>query len=557
MTDQLSALAVEYHDFRQSVRPTTAHLEGDYRFAERFEDGSRAGQDREISEERDFARRASAIPEEGLDAQDRITREMIDWDATVRADFLLSRMDEFGADPINGPQALLPVAVAKLSLPSPEVAEAMIPKFHAVAELYREMAARHREGVAGGRTPARFAVAETVAQLDALLATPTARDPLLDVGETVGIDRDAWLARLRGVVESDIRPAMAAYRDVLRDEVLPKARPDEQCGLTWVPGGAEAYERAIRLYTTLPLTAQRIHDIGREQIASLADEYRALGPEVTGSSDLDTILEALRSDPALHHDSAADIVAASKAALARAKAAMPGWFGILPQADCDVEATTSGALAYYFAPAADGSRGGVFFMNTSVPSNWGRYQIEATAYHEGIPGHHLQLAIASELQGVPEFRKRAFIAAYGEGWGLYTERLADEMGLYSTPLDRVGMLCADSMRASRLVVDTGMHALGWSRQKAIDYMVQNSPMREGQVRAEIDRYATSPGQALAYMIGRLEIQRIRAEAEAALGDRFEIKDFHDTVLGSGLMPLPTLDRLVKAWVASHRVATPA
>ncbi len=150
---------------------------------------------------------------------------------------------------------------------------------------------------------------------------------------------------------------------------------------------------------------------------------------------------------------------------------MGGWFGILPKADCGVEATTSGAVAYYFSPALDGSRGGTFFMNTSEPTGWGRFQIESTAYHEGIPGHHLQLAIASELTDIPDFRKHAFIAAFGEGWGLYAERLADEMGLYTTPLDRMGMLSADSMRACRLVVDTGMHALGWSRRQAIDYML--------------------------------------------------------------------------------------
>jgi len=191
-------------------------------------------------------------------------------------------------------------------------------------------------------------------------------------------------------------------------------------------------------------------------------------------------------------------------------------------------------------------------MNTSDPSGWGRYQIEATAYHEGIPGHHLQLAISTELEGIPEFRKHSFIPAYGEGWGLYTERLSDEMGLYSTPLDRMGMLSADSMRACRLVVDTGMHAMGWSRRKAIDYMVANSPMRESHVTAEIDRYAVTPGQALAYMLGRLEIQRIRGEAEIALGDRFDIKAFHDAVLGRGAMPLPVLARHVAAWVDETR-----
>ncbi|MEA2621251.1 MAG: hypothetical protein QOH61_161, partial [Chloroflexota bacterium] len=507
-----------------------------------------AAEDRRIQDDRDFARRATAIDERQLGTQDRITREMIAWSASVEADFLESRLEEFGADPIHGPQTLLPVRIAKLPLPSAEVAEAMIPKYHAIAAMYRQTAERHREGVANGRTPARFAVTETLAQLDALVASPPEQDPLLGVGEPVGIpDPAAWLGRLGQVIADDIRPAMATFRDTLRDEVLPQARPDERCGLTWLADGAEAYERAIRLYTTLPLTAQEIHDVGLAQVESLAAEYRALGPEVTGSSDLGEVLEALRSDPALHHTNAADVVSASQAALAKAKAAMPQWFGILPKADCEVEAATTGALAYYFSPPEDGSRGGVFFMNTAVPSDWGRYQIEATAYHEGIPGHHLQLSIASELKGVPEFRKRAFIAAYGEGWGLYTERLADEMGLYSTPLDRMGMLCADSMRACRLVVDTGMHALGWSREQAVQYMIENSPMRDGQVRAEIDRYAVTPGQALAYMIGRLEIQRIRAEAEATLGDRFDIRAFHDAVLGSGLMPLPTLDRFVREW----------
>lgn len=551
MTDDVDALAAEYHEFRLRVQPTWAHLQGDYRFADRFEDLSRAAEDGQIDEAREFARRAAAIAEDGQGAQERITREMIAWDATVRSDLASSRLTEFGVDPIFGPQAMLPVRIPKLSLPSAEVAEAMAGKFRGIAAMFRALADRHREGLARGRTPADFAARQTIGQLDAWLARPLADDPLLVVAEPIGVaDREAWLGRLLQVIDAEIRPAMSVYRDVLRDEVLPHVRPDEQCGLTWLADGAEAYERAIRLYTTLPLSAQEIHEIGLRQVESLADEYRALGPEVIGSADLARIFEGLRSDPALHHTNAEDVVAASRAALAKAKAAMGDWFGIVPKADCDVEATPNGAIAYYFPPAKDGSRGGVFFMNTAQPSEWGRYQIEATAYHEGIPGHHLQLAISGELETIPEFRKRAFIAAYGEGWGLYTERLADEMGLYTTPLDRMGMLSADSMRACRLVVDTGMHAFGWSRRRAIDYLMENSPMREGQVSAEVDRYAVTPGQALAYMIGRLEIQRIRADAEAALGDRFDIRAFHDTVLGSGPMPLPTLDRLVRDWVSA-------
>jgi uncharacterized protein (DUF885 family) len=546
MLNDVNALAERYHEFRLRTYPTWAHLQGDYRFADRFEEIGRAAEDLDIAAQRDFAAEAEATPSEGLTPDERITREMIAWDATTRADLLSSRLEEFAVDPIFGPQAMLGVRIPKLTLPTAEVAEAMVGKLSGIARHFRDLADRHREGLAHGRTPADFAVRQTVDQLDAWVAQPVADDPLLMTSEPHGVtDRNAWQGRLRQVIASDVRPALGSYRDTLRDEILPKARPDERCGLTWLADGGEAYDRLIRFYTTVTLTAQEIHDIGLRQVESLAAEYRALGPEVVGSADLARIFEGLRSDPALHHTNPEEIVAASKTAMARARAAMGDWFGIVPKADCDVEATSSGAIAYYFPPAKDGSRGGVFFMNTSDPTGWGRYDIESTSYHEGIPGHHLQLAISGELESIPEFRKRAFIAAYGEGWGLYTERLADEMGLYSSPLDRMGMLSADSMRACRLVVDTGMHALGWSRRKAIEYMLANSPMREGHVSAEIDRYAVTPGQALSYMIGRLEIQRIGAEAEATLGERFDIRAFHDAVLGSGPMPLPVLARHVR------------
>jgi uncharacterized protein (DUF885 family) len=556
--DDVNTLAQEYFDYLLTAWPTWGHLMGNYQNAALFDDASRAGEDEEILRRREFAARAQAIPPDGLSAQDTITREMIAFDGRRNADILEARFAEFGVDPIFGPVAALPVYMPKMPIPDATVAEAMIAKVHGMAQNFRDLADRSLEGIARNRTPAAFAVDDTVAQIDRWLATPIGEDALLHTAEPTGVaDADAWRARLRDAIETDVRPAMARYRDVIRDEVRPQSRSDEHVGLVWLADGEDAYNRMVRYHTTLDLPAQRIHEIGLEQIEKLADEYRELGPEVLGTSDVPEIFRRLRDDPALHHTNGADIVTASKAALATATAAMGDWFGILPKAGCEVEEVQSGAIAFYFPPARDGSRPGVFFMNTSDPTGWGRYQIEATSYHEGIPGHHLQLAISTELTSVPEFRKRAFIAAYGEGWGLYSERLADEMGIYSSPLDRMGMLEADSMRACRLVVDTGMHALGWSRQKAIDYMTENSPMRVSQIVPEIDRYAVTPGQALAYMIGRLEIQRMRREAESALGARFDIKAFHDTVLGSGLMPLPVLDRVVRDWVDGQRVPATA
>jgi uncharacterized protein (DUF885 family) len=551
--DEPNALAAEYFDFLLSAWPTWGHMMGNYQYADRYDDVSRSGEDEEIRRRQEFAGRAEAIPTDGLSTQDAITREMIVFDGRRNADILEARFAEFDVDPIFGPVAGLPVTFPKLPIPDADVAAKMVVKTRAIAQLFRDASDRLLEGLARNRTPAAFAVDDTVAQIDRWLVRPLEDDPLLLTSEPHGVaDVDVWRSELRDVIEHDVRPAMAAYRDTIRDRIRPAARDDDHVGLTWLADGDDAYDRMIRYHTTLPLTAQEIHEIGLAQIEKLAGEYRDLGQEVLGTSDVPEIFRRLRDDPALHHTDGVDIVTASKVALAKAKAAMGDWFGILPKADCDVEEVKSGAVAFYFPPARDGSRGGVFFMNTTDPTGWGRYQIEATSYHEGIPGHHLQLAIATELTDVPDFRKRAFIAAYGEGWGLYTERLADEMGLYSTPLDRMGMLEADSMRACRLVVDTGMHALGWSRRRAIEYMTENSPMRDSQIVPEIDRYAVTPGQALAYMIGRLEIQRIRRDAEAALGSRFDIKGFHDTVLGSGLMPLPILERVVRAWVDAER-----
>lgn len=550
MSDELDQLSDDYYDYRLRTAPTWAHMIGEYRYADRFDAIGRAAEDQAAADARELARRADAIAEDELDDQQRITRAMVAWEASARADILESRTSEFAANPIFGTQASLGVYMPKLAIPDADVAEAMVGKFESVARYFDDIAERHREGVASGRTPADFAVRQTVEQLDTWLARPIQDDPMLTVQDPpAGVDAARWRGRLLAVVQKQVRPAAERYRDVLRDEVAPKARADERCGLMHLPDGDATYAKLAAFYTTVDTSPQEIHEIGLHQVAALREEYAALGPEVVGTSDVPSIFAALRDDPALHHTSGDEIVADSKTAMAKARAAMGDWFGRLPLSDCDVEATTSGAIAYYFAPPKDGSRGGVFFMNVSDPEGWGRYEIENTSYHEGIPGHHLQLAIAAELDDVPEFRKRAFIAAYGEGWGLYTERLADEMGLYSTPLDRVGMLSADSMRACRLVVDTGMHALGWSRQQAVDYMLANSPMRAGHVGAEIDRYAVTPGQALSYMIGRLEIQRIRRDAEARQGQGFDIKAFHDAVLDSGPMPLGLLDRVVASRLA--------
>jgi uncharacterized protein (DUF885 family) len=546
LADYIDDLAAEYFAAHLQAQPTEAHVLGHYELADRFEDCTREEEDRQIAELRGFIAAADALAEHDLDEQQRITRDVLVSHAGTRADLLEARFRTHAANSIFGEQTALPLIVGMLTIPTVEVADAMVAKYHAVGRMYVDLAERQREGRSLGRLSPEFAVTGTIGQIDEVLATPIEQDPMLATSALPdGVDADRWRARMIEAIETSIRPGMAAYRDVLREEVLPEARPDDRAGLCWLDGGAESYAAALRYYTTTTKSAEEIHEIGLQQVAQLADEYRGLGPEEVGTDDLDQIFDAMRTDPKLHFDDADQLVEAAEVAMQRAWVAMPEWFEVLPQAPCTVQATTTGPKAFYYPPATDGSRGGTFYINASAPDAWGTFELESMAFHEGIPGHHLQLAVAAELEGVPEFRKHIHNSAYAEGWGLYTERLADEMGLYGGAVDRMGIFSADSMRACRLVVDTGLHALGWSRQQAVDYLVANSPMTEAICRPEVDRYILTPGQATSYMIGRLEILRMRAEAQQRQGEAFDVRRFHTAVLDSGSLPLGVLDEVVR------------
>jgi uncharacterized protein (DUF885 family) len=550
MNETLADLADEYWRYSLEVSPTQALMLGIHDYDDQFEDASREAEDEFIARMQDFVRRAEAIDDGVLDDDGRVTKETLVFEAASKARLAEGRFDEMAVNHAVGFQAMLPVVIPQLPLTQPEHALAMPAKYAGAAKQFDDAIERLEEGLARGRAPMGSSAAKAVAQVDAFLAAPFESDPLLALRAPADWDGEAaWREQMVDVARDVLRPAMQRWRDFVTDRVLPNATSEDTPGLCHLPDGEDLYARTIFRYTTLDIDPAEVHRIGLDQVARLDGEYRALGAEVLGTDDLDEIYTRLRDDPDLHFSDGPAIVAASEAALAKAKAAMGEWFGRLPKADCVVAETPSGPLGFYFRPAQDGSRPGMFFVNTSDPTAWGTYEIEAFAFHEGIPGHHLQLAIAGELDDVPEFRKNAFISAYGEGWGLYTERLADEMGMYGSQLDRIGMLSADSTRASRLVVDTGIHAMGWSRQQAIDYMVDNSPNTVTSCAEEVDRYIGMPGQALSYMLGRLEIQRMRREAETTLGPRFDIKGFHDTVLGSGIVTLGTLDRLVTEWAA--------
>ncbi|MFF5225225.1 DUF885 domain-containing protein [Dactylosporangium sp. NPDC000521] len=512
----------------------------------------RDGQLRDYSEAADDAARQRAVAigaRAGTADGDPVTRGVVLQQAQSIVDSIDVRYTEYSiTDTWTAPAVALLAQLPMVALADTARADGYLARLAKLPESFAQIAQRHRDGVAAGRRPVRHLVEGAVAHLDRYLADPDG-DPLRRPAPK---DDNGYAEQRDRLVDEVVRPAVAAYREVLATEIAPASRGLDEAGLCFLPGGDELYLRQVRLHTTTHRTPDELHAIGRDLIASLRREFAEIGAEAFGTADPAEVMHRLRTDPALRWRDGDEILAAARATIDRAEQAAPDWFGTLPQQRCTVEAVPAAEApgapaAYYLAPAIDGSRPGIYFANTSEPAGRDRAVAEATAFHEGVPGHHLQLSLALELTGLPLLRRIGMFTAYGEGWGLYAERLADEMGLYSGPLARLGMLALDSMRAARLVVDTGIHAKGWSRDQVVDYLRANTVMAEVEIQSETDRYIADPGQALAYMVGRLEIQRLRAEARAAMGDRFDIRAFHDTVLTSGPLPLEILAEVVRRW----------
>jgi uncharacterized protein (DUF885 family) len=519
----------------------------------------------DLSEEAEVALRAALVALEReldridagrLHGQDRVSHAMLGRACRERRAELAARWPELTVSAtMSGIQTAVLGLVPKVTLATAGQADDYLERCRGLGRCLDQAGDRLRVGIAAGRTPPALGVRAAVAQLDTYLAGAPGDDPLL--GQPVvaaDVDTPAWRDRLAEAVAASVRPALARYRSCLHDEAMPHARPDDRCGIVHVPGGEAAYRSAVRHHTTTDLDPEELHRLGLDLVAELAEEYRTLGTRALGTSDLEAILARLRDDPALRFRRGDEILRSGRDALDRAVAALPGWFGRLPLAPCRVDEmspyeTRDAVLGYYQPPAADGSRPGIHWLNTSAPETRTRFEYEALAFHESVPGHHLQFALAQEQAELPRFRRFGYVTAFSEGWALYTERLADEMGLYSGDLARFGMLSFDSWRACRLVVDTGLHQLGWSRQRAIDYLLANSALTRSNVENEVDRYVAWPGQALAYMVGRLELVRLRGLAAQRLGPRFDLRDFHDLVLGTGGVPLSVLADEVDGYLA--------
>jgi uncharacterized protein (DUF885 family) len=543
-------LADEYWSYYRGSAQLWNIDRGDVDQIEHWEDLSPTGVASRIERLATFASLAQSLASDQLTERDTTLLAAVEFSAKATAALLPFERDlSLVAGPFNF-AAFVEVLVPGYSLVTAAHGHGYVAKLRSTPSFIDGWVSGLRDGAAAGRIATRRGVAAAIGALDALLSRDLADDPLAsqdpprDASES---EITGWRADVLDAIRDATRPSLARLRTVLHDELLPIARSDQECGVCHLPGGGESYARLLFASTSTELTPVAVHQIGLEQLALLDQEYRELGADAVGLTDPIQVRELLRTDATLRYSSADEIVSDAMATLERAEAAVPNWFAPRPLARCNAVAVASGPLAFYTAPSPDGRRGGTFFYNTATPSSWTRFQLEVTTFHEAVPGHHLQLALAQEADLHPVVGELE-VTAYSEGWGLYAERLADDMGLYSSSLQRLGMLTLDSLRAARLVVDTGLHAMGWPRDQAVDFLLGHTAMDRPTAESETDRYIAQPGQATSYMIGRLEIQRLRADAQQRLGDRFDIKEFHDVVLANGMTPLHQLARNVTSWI---------
>ncbi|MPY83253.1 MAG: DUF885 family protein [Actinophytocola sp.] len=499
--------------------------------------------------------RARKIEPEGLSEQDAVTRDVVIALGSSHLDEVALKLPEFTiTDLFVAPAAGLLTALPMLPVADAASAESYLGRLRDIPDYLDAALERHRAGVASDRVGVAHLVEAAVAHLDRHLAAPES-DPLLRPQAPAELANGFDADRER-ILREQVRPAFARYREGLAHDIAPPGRAPDRPGLCWLPDGAAAYARLARVHTTTDRDPDELHRTGLDLIGRLAEEYAEIGSRAFGTSAPDEIFERLRGDAQLRWSSADELLGTAGATIERAEAEAPRWFGTIPSQPWTVEPVPAAAApgapaAYYLLPSTDGSRPGTYFANTYEATERFRHTAEVTAFHEAIPGHHFQISLAQGLTEVPQLRRVSQFTAYTEGWGLYTERLAHEMGLYSDDVALLGMLSMDSMRAGRLVVDTGLHAKGWSRQQAVDYLRRNTPMAYVEIESEVDRYIAYPGQALSYMVGRLEIQRLRDDGERRLGSAFDIKGFHDVVLGSGAVPLAVLEKLISNWVGDQ------
>lgn len=512
----------------------------------------------------DFSKQLTRIEPADLSATNRLNRQMLLRELEDDISAYEQGLNLIALDMRSGPQHAHGM-VERLPFNTEQDYLDWLARLRALPTRLQQYEAILREGIKRDRVQAAIIMARVPEQIDRVISEDPEASPFFKAFARMPEDMDDAVAiklqeDAKAVISQQLNPAYRAFGTFIADTYLPAARAEP--GIGALEGGKAAYKFLARHYTTTDMTPEMIHQVGLDEVARIRGEMEAVIAEVGFEGDISAFNEFLRTDPQFYFDSPEALLEAYQAVSKRLDPELVRLFGKLPRIPYGVrpipdEIAPDTTTAYYMPPAADGSRPGWYYVNLYQPEVRPKFEMEVLSVHESVPGHHLQIALARELDDLPEFRRRAGVTAFVEGWGLYSERLGYDMGLYTDPYSRYGQLVYDMWRAVRLVVDTGIHYFGWSRDRAIDFFLTNAAKTRADIVNEIDRYIGWPGQALAYKIGQLKILELRSRAEETLGDQFDIRDFHDHLLGAGAIPLDALEARMSAWIEATAGGDPS
>ncbi len=555
----LNAIFDEYWQSLLKHQPEFASTLGDKRYNDQIADRSVKAVNEALAREDGLMMRLAAIDPAGLTDSEATSRELLLREFADDLEGAEFRDWEMPLNQMSGIHTVYPQLVAQLSFTTVKDYDDWIARLRAIPGAFDQVTANMAIGMQDQRVPPKYLLAKALEQVKQIAAQKPEDSPLAlplknFPAAVPAAERERIKTEMLDAIGKQVIPAYMRFARFLEVSYIPAGR--DEPGVWALPDGAKYYAYRIRRTTTTNLTAEQIHQIGLDEVKRDEAEMLVIAQKL-GFADLKSFRTSLKTNPKLKPASAAALLDAYRAYLVPMQAKLPSLFGRLPKAPFEVAAVPeylekTSAPAYYEPGTPDGSRPGRLRIDTYDAVNRNLYAVEAVSYHEGLPGHHLQISIAQELENVPTFRKHEHYTAYTEGWGLYSEQLGKTAGFYQDPYSDYGRLEADIWRAIRLVVDTGVHSKHWTRQQMVDFFHDHSAIDEPSVQAEVDRYIAWPSQALAYKVGQLKIMELRDRAKAALGDKFDLRAFHDQVLGAGALPLDVLSGRIDAWITSQK-----
>ena len=556
---QFNQLLKDEWGYELKESPERATVVGDYRYNDRWSDNSLAHVQQVKHDLEDWLAKFDALETSGFDEQEKLSHSLMVRNLKQRIDGIDLKTYEMPVEQFNGAHLQFAQFVAIIPFNTTKQYEDYLARLHKIPAAFDQIIEVLQQGEKDKLMPPRFLLEKTVTQCKSIadvageanaFGHPVARFP----DAVPEADRKRLHDAIIAAVDNEVRPAYTKLANFISTEYAPKGRTEP--GFWALPDGDARYRFNIRRLTTTNMDPETIHELGLKEVARIEEEELAIAKKL-GFSDLKTFRASIKNDPKLFAKSREEILDKYRAYIVQMQPELPKLFGLLPKTPLEVRPVQEfrekeAAGASYSSGTPDGSRPAIVYVNTGDFSHRSLINIETTAYHEGVPGHHMQIAIAQALPELPEFRKHGFYSAYSEGWALYAERLGEDLGFYQDPYSRYGHLDAEMLRAVRLVVDTGVHYKHWTRQQMVDFFHEHSSEDEPSVQAETDRYIAWPAQALGYKLGQLEILKLRDRAKAELGDKYDIRAFHDEVINGGAMPLDVLDERVTGWIAAQK-----